>query len=92
MYRIFPSETDRIKLLSKFETSYIISLVAAIGGGNKTKDMFVVSTLLVENVALSGVVYLSYAVMSFVLLTRCNRSNAWIDLQEHSTSIRSWRA
>ena len=35
MYRIFPSETDQIKLSSKFETSYIISLVAAIGGATK---------------------------------------------------------
>ena len=35
MYYIFPSETDRIKLSLKFETSYIINLVAAIGGPTK---------------------------------------------------------
>jgi len=94
MYPVFPSDTDWIKLSSKFETSYIISLVAAIGGGHKTKDMFVVSTVLVKNIDLSGGAYLSYtatapgcfwqSIMRMLLIMPYHNTNVRYCTQAHT--------
>ena len=59
MYHIFPSGADWIKLSSKIEMSYIISLVAAIGGlssktlicSRKHLGVFLGDTMYVGNIA-----------------------------------------